>query len=91
MIAAGADAVVGHHPHVLQESELFRGRMIFYSIGNFLFDQSNPINSAAGVVRVRVTKHQIESTLLPITIRHCTPLPAPSAAEKQASDIKGVP
>lgn len=37
-IAAGADLVIGHHPHVLQAIEVWRGRPIFYSLGNFAFD-----------------------------------------------------
>ena len=36
-IDAGADAVVGHHPHVVQGVELYRGRYIAYSLGNFAF------------------------------------------------------
>lgn len=38
MVDAGADAVIGHHPHVLQGVELYRGKPIAYSLGNFLFD-----------------------------------------------------
>jgi len=38
MIDAGADAVVGHGPHVLRGVEMYRGRPIFYSLGNFLFE-----------------------------------------------------
>lgn len=38
MIAAGADVVVGGHPHVTQEIEIYRGKPIVYSLGNFLFD-----------------------------------------------------
>jgi poly-gamma-glutamate synthesis protein (capsule biosynthesis protein) len=35
----GADVVVGHHPHVVENYELFEdGKMIFYSLGNFIFD-----------------------------------------------------
>ncbi len=37
-IEAGADLIVGHHPHVLQEIEIYNGRPIFYSVGNFAFD-----------------------------------------------------
>jgi poly-gamma-glutamate capsule biosynthesis protein CapA/YwtB (metallophosphatase superfamily) len=37
MIDAGADLVVGHGPHVLRGIELYRGRPIFYGLGNFLF------------------------------------------------------
>lgn len=40
-IDAGADLVVGHHPHVLQETEIYRDRLIVYSLGDFLFDIDN--------------------------------------------------
>jgi len=41
----GADLVLGHHPHVLQELELYRGRLIAYSLGNFVFgSESNRAN-----------------------------------------------
>ena len=33
----GADLVLGHHPHVLQELEVYHGRLIAYSLGNFVF------------------------------------------------------
>lgn len=33
----GADLVLGHHPHILQELELYRERLIAYSLGNFVF------------------------------------------------------
>jgi poly-gamma-glutamate synthesis protein (capsule biosynthesis protein) len=36
---AGADLVVGAHPHVVQESETHNGVPIYYSLGNFIFDQ----------------------------------------------------
>ncbi len=36
-IDAGADAVVGHHPHIVQGIELYKGRTIAYSLGNFAF------------------------------------------------------
>jgi poly-gamma-glutamate capsule biosynthesis protein CapA/YwtB (metallophosphatase superfamily) len=38
-IDAGAALVVGHHPHVVQATETYRGGLIFYSLGNFVFDQ----------------------------------------------------
>jgi poly-gamma-glutamate capsule biosynthesis protein CapA/YwtB (metallophosphatase superfamily) len=39
LVDAGADCVVGHHPHVPQGIEVRRGRPIFYSLGNFVFFQ----------------------------------------------------
>lgn len=38
-IDLGADLVVGAHPHVVQGSEAYQGKQIFYSLGNFVFDQ----------------------------------------------------
>lgn len=38
-IDAGADMVIGHHPHVVHEMEVYKGKPIFYSLGNFIFDQ----------------------------------------------------
>ena len=37
LIDAGADVIVGHHPHSLQEVEIYHGKPIFYSLGNFVF------------------------------------------------------
>jgi len=39
IIDFGADLIVGSHPHVVQESEKYKDKMIFYSLGNFVFDQ----------------------------------------------------
>ncbi len=38
-IDAGADIVIGHHPHVVQTMEIYKGKPILYSLGNFIFDQ----------------------------------------------------
>jgi len=38
-IDAGADFVLGSHPHVVQPNEEYKGKPIFYSLGNFVFDQ----------------------------------------------------
>jgi poly-gamma-glutamate synthesis protein (capsule biosynthesis protein) len=43
----GADLVLGHHPHILQELEVYRGRLIAYSLGNFVFgSESDKTNSS---------------------------------------------
>ena len=39
LIDAGVDLIVGHHPHVVQDIELYKGRLVFYSLGNLVFDQ----------------------------------------------------
>ncbi len=40
MIDAGADLIIGHHPHVVQEVEQYKNGWIAYSLGNFVFDQT---------------------------------------------------
>lgn len=39
LIDNGADLVIGHHPHVIQGVERYQDKLIFYSLGNFIFDQ----------------------------------------------------
>lgn len=48
MIDAGADAVVGTHPHVVQDTEVYRGKPIFYSLGNFVFDGFSSADNNTG-------------------------------------------
>lgn len=37
LVDAGADMIIGHHPHVMQGIEVYKGKPIFYSMGNFIF------------------------------------------------------
>ncbi|MER9707559.1 CapA family protein [Mesorhizobium sp. M0204] len=46
LIDAGADAYVGHGPHQLRGIEIYRGRPIFYSLGNFIFDNLQMVEGA---------------------------------------------
>ncbi len=39
LLDAGADVLIGHHPHVVQGMEIYKNKPIFYSLGNFIFDQ----------------------------------------------------
>jgi poly-gamma-glutamate capsule biosynthesis protein CapA/YwtB (metallophosphatase superfamily) len=39
IIDSGADLIIGHHPHVIQPTETYKGKLILYSLGNFVFDQ----------------------------------------------------
>ncbi len=49
-IDAGADVIIGHHPHVIQATETYKGKPIFYSLGNFIFDQSFSAETMRGAV-----------------------------------------
>ena len=73
LVMAGADVLVCHHTHTLQTIEDFHGHQIYYSIGNFIFDQQKPINTKACMVRLRVRKDSMETETIPVEIRQCTP------------------
>lgn len=56
MIDYGADAVLGNHPHWVQPAEEYKGKPIFYSMGNFIFDQQfSPEVMRAAAITVRFT------------------------------------
>ncbi|MBC3874533.1 CapA family protein [Undibacterium flavidum] len=58
MIDAGADAVIGGHPHVIQDTETYKGKPIIYSIGNFMMDAlDNEAQTLGWVVRLHVNQH----------------------------------
>lgn len=48
MIDSGADVVVGGHPHVTQNIETYKGKPIFYSLGNFVFDSFDTVDTTTG-------------------------------------------
>ena len=73
LILAGADALICHHTHTLQTIETFRGKPIYYSIGNFIFDPTKPLNAEACIVRLEVTPDSLQTETIPVEIRHCTP------------------
>ena len=73
LVMAGADVLVCHHTHTLQTIEEFQGKMIYYSIGNFIFDQQKPLNSRACIVRLRIKKDDFIVETVPIDIRQCVP------------------
>ena len=54
VIDAGADLVIGHHPHVVQDIESYKGKPIFYSLGNFAFGTEPAFGGQEGLA-VRVT------------------------------------
>ncbi len=51
-IDAGADLIIGSHPHVIEPMEAYNGKRIYYSLGNFIFDQyfSEDVRKGLGVI-----------------------------------------
>lgn len=60
-IDAGAEIVIGSHPHVIQEHEMYRGKHIYYSLGNLIFDQYWNTDVRTGLLlRVTFTKNGVQ-------------------------------
>jgi poly-gamma-glutamate synthesis protein (capsule biosynthesis protein) len=57
-IDGGADLVIGSHPHVIEPMEEYNGKRIYYSLGNFIFDQhfNNNVRNGLGV-EVKIDKN----------------------------------
>ena len=49
---AGVSAIVGHHPHILQPIDTIGKMPVYYSIGNFVFDQKNPKSRESMIARL---------------------------------------
>ena len=93
-IDAGADIVVGNHPHVLQEMEEYNGKMIFYSLGNFSFGgNDHPKDYDSAVIQMEILREYDgtvrfgELTIIPICISSVSdrnnyqPTPYPEGSE----------
>jgi poly-gamma-glutamate synthesis protein (capsule biosynthesis protein) len=59
MIDAGADMIVGSHPHVVQPLENYHDHWIAYSLGNFIFDQQNPTTHRGLMLKAAVRDKRI--------------------------------
>jgi poly-gamma-glutamate capsule biosynthesis protein CapA/YwtB (metallophosphatase superfamily) len=69
MVDAGADVIFGSHPHRLQAMETYRGRPIFYSLGNFVWPRLAPVSRTTAVAEVTVSSSgAVEGRLLPAEI-----------------------
>ena len=73
LIDYGADVVIGSHPHVTQGIEMYNGKPIFYSLGNFIFDQSNPATHIAYFVQIDLIGGTGECTVYPIYVSNYLP------------------
>lgn len=75
MIENGVDLIIGHHPHVVQESEVFNDRTIYYSLGNFVFDQyfSEAVQKGLGLDILFSLDGSIEIQEIPFVIEKGQP------------------
>jgi gamma-polyglutamate biosynthesis protein CapA len=72
-VKSGAGLVIGHHPHVLQGVEVYRGSLILYSLGNFVFDLMpaflGPATRESVLVKVNLSGRSVkEAYFFPVLI-----------------------
>ncbi|OYD09932.1 CapA family protein [Paludifilum halophilum] len=76
LVDAGADIVVGHHPHVLEPVEFYKGSVILYSTGNFIFDQGWSRTRETAVFQYKLSKDgKARLEIHPMLIREGQPRP----------------
>lgn len=78
LIDAGADGVIGHHPHVVEDIEVYNGKPIFYSLGNLIFDQYFSEEVERGLL--------VEVSILPDTVVF-TPIPVSSIKSRSQPSL----
>ena len=72
-IDAGADAIIGHHPHVLQGIELYKGKPIAYSLGNFIFGGNERNTYETALLSIELMNDTMSVTLIPVAVKNYQP------------------
>ena len=71
---AGANAIIGHHPHVTQSIEFVNDKPVFYSLGNFVFDQEGEFKDRCILVEFEIQSDRINRILVyPLQIKNSVP------------------
>lgn len=90
-IDAGADFIIGHHPHVLQGVEKYKDKLIAYSLGNFIFGGNSRRYERSAILEIILNVKDIKDYQIrihPIEIKNWQPVAAsPEAAKKVLEDL----
>jgi poly-gamma-glutamate capsule biosynthesis protein CapA/YwtB (metallophosphatase superfamily) len=85
-LQAGADAIIGGHPHVLQPVLRSGRKLVAYSMGNFVFDAHSGATTHSGILRVGLSGRGVESAhFQPVTIDDTKPAPSGRARNVPAN------
>ena len=70
-IEAGAHAVLGHHPHILQGIERYKNGVILYSLGNFTFGSYSPMATRSAIAQLSFRGNRlVELRMIPINVNN---------------------
>lgn len=87
VVDAGADLIVGHHPHVLQGIERYNGATIAYSLGNFVFGGNFRHTYETAVLKVVLSADRPQITLVPVFVQEWQPHLADERTAKRVKDL----
>lgn len=88
LIEAGADLILGHHPHVIQGIERYNGKIIAYSLGNFVFDHLSDLSRSnrSMILKVFINKQTFEIEKLqvfPVMLKFNQIFPEPAEGDNK--------
>ena len=90
-IDAGATAVLGHHPHVLQAVEEYQGGLILYSLGNLIFDMRADITYESAAFNLKLEAGRLVGLeIIPLRIGRGTYIPVPTQGRDAQSILEGI-
>lgn len=71
VIDAGADLIWGHHPHVLQPIQVYKGKLILYSTGNFTFGTMSQVDPSTGIFQIAIEKNDGQPRITQLRVIPC--------------------
>ncbi len=91
LATAGVDIIIGHHPHVVQGIETIGNTVVFYSLGNFIFDQYfSPEVQTGLVLKLDYTSPGLAINLIPVTSQGMRAQPRAMSETEQAIFLKNL-
>lgn len=88
--AAGADLIVGHHPHVVQNVDMINDTPVFYSLGNYIFDQYDAMDTQTGLLLHLDFDDSVRISLLPVTSVGTLSQPNPMSKKNHAQFLQNL-
>lgn len=88
LIDAGVDVVVGTHPHVMQATEFYKNGVIFYSLGNFIFDNPSPRQIKTAVVQLEVNTKDLKTKIKYIPCKSVNTKPTVIEDKERITEIR---
>lgn len=86
VIDAGADVIYGHHPHVIQPIQFYKGKPILYSVGNFTFGTMSQVDPSTGIFQLTYEKTGGKAALTELRVIPCQTQSSPDYRPFELTD-----